>query len=97
MHRQLRGVTRKRPLEDLASSMYDVSFFFGAVPKTSRLFGALGFDAARSNQRQVCGLAVGAACECRGACAVLSGTSLMMMMASQTQQNQFMMDLRSET
>jgi hypothetical protein len=53
-------LTRKRPLEELASSMSDISQFFGAVPKTSKIFDALGFDAGRINQMQVRGPALGA-------------------------------------
>jgi hypothetical protein len=46
-------LTRKRPLEELAASMSDISSFFGAVPKTSVLFKTLGFNAAKFNQNQV--------------------------------------------
>jgi hypothetical protein len=48
-------LTRKRSSKELASSagLWEISGFFGAVPKTSLVHAVLGFDAASYNKRQV--------------------------------------------
>lgn len=46
-------LTRRRTPKDLASSLLEVSAFFGAVPKTSLAHTLTGFDADMYNKMQV--------------------------------------------